>query len=307
MIHGIVFGLTAALLMSLSYIFSKRFMLIHGSPFLLTLYAVLAQGVAGLILLAFVYPRFNWIFDQRTVLIATGAVAGNIFGNFSFFRTLKVVEASRLSSLLGLKIATLALICMLILQQPVNWLQWVAVLMATVAAVGMNFTGGKITLKAAFWLFMTLLGYSLGDLAGTALLDACFAMGKDGISRLTASFASVSITAFLTALVMAPLLLLKRIPKNLKMLKDASYYGLIWFTSLLFLFDCFSSVGVVYGSILQAARGVISVLIGAVLLKMGFRDYEPGVGLAAWVRRMVMALLMVGAMAVYAIAKTMSQ
>ena len=289
MIHGIVFGLTAALLMSLSYIFSKRFMLIHGSPFLLTLYAVLAQGVAGMILLFFVFPRFNWNFDLRTVLIAAGAVAGNIFGNFSFFRTLKVVEASRLSSLLGLKIATLALICMLILQQPVNWLQWVAVLMATVAAVGMNFTGGKITLKAAFWLFMTLLGYSLGDLA------------------VTASFPSVRITAFLTALVMAPLLLLKRIPKNLKMLKDASYYGLIWFTSLLFLFDCFSSVGVVYGSILQAARGVISVLIGAVLLKMGFRDYEPGVGLAAWVRRMVMALLMVGAMAVYAIAKTMSQ
>ena len=307
MVHGIVFGLTAALLMSLSYIFSKRFMLIHGSPFLLTLYAVLAQGVAGLILLAFVYPRFNWNFDLKTALIAAGAVAGNIFGNFSFFRTLKEVEASRLSSLLGLKIATLALICMLILQQPVNWLQWVAVLMATIAAVGMNFTGGKITLKAAFWLFLTLLGYSLGDLAGTALLDAFLLMGKEGTSRLIASFASVSTTAFFTAIVMAPLLLMKRIPKNLKMLKDASYYGLIWFTSLLFLFDCFSSVGVVYGSILQAARGVLSVIIGAILLKMGLKDYEPRVGLSAWIRRLIMALLMAGAMAVYAIAKTMSQ
>lgn len=307
MVHGILFGLTAALLMSLSYIFSKRFMLIHGSPFLLTLYAVLAQGVAGVILLVLVFPRFSWIFDLRTVLIATGAVAGNIFGNFSFFRTLKEVEASRLSSLLGLKIATLALICMLILRQQVNWLQWVAVLMATIAAVGMNFTGGKITLKAAFWLFMTLLGYSLGDLAGTALLDAFLLMGKEGTSRLIASFASVSTTAFFTAIVMAPLLLLKRVPKRFKMLQDASYYGLIWFTSLLFLFDCFSSVGVVYGSILQAARGVISVVIGAILLKMGFRDYEPRVGFSAWVRRLIMALLMAGAMAVYAIAKTMSQ
>ena len=106
---------------------------------------------------------------------------------------------------------------------------------------------------------------------------------------------------------MAPLLLMKRIPKNLKMLKDASYYGLIWFTSLLFLFDCFSSVGVVYGSILQAARGVLSVIIGAILLKMGLKDYEPRVGLSAWIRRLIMALLMAGAMAVYAIAKTMSQ
>ncbi len=307
MVHGIIFGLTAALLMSLSYIFSKRFMLIHGSPFLLTLYAVLVQGFAGLFLLAFVFFRFNWSFDLRAGVIAAGAVTGSIFGNFCFFRTLKEVEASRLSSLLGLKIATLALICMLILQQQVNWLQWVAVLMATVAAVGMNFTGGKITLKAAFWLFLTLLGYSLGDLAGTALLDVCLAMGKEGTSRLVASFASVSISAFLTALVMAPLLFLKRVPKSFKMFKDASYYALIWFSSLLFLFDCFSSVGVVYGSILQAARGVISVIIGAILLKMGFRDYEPRVGLSAWIRRLIMALLMAGAMTVYAIARTMSQ
>lgn len=307
MSHGIIFGLTAAFLMSLSYIFSKRFMLIHGSPFLLTLYAMIVQGAAGLVLLAFVWDRFSWDFDLRAVLVAAGAVAGGIFGNFCFFRTLKEVEASRLSSLLGLKIATLALICMLILQHTVNWLQWVAVLMATIAAVGMNFTGGKITLKAAFWLFLTLLGYSLGDLAGTAFLEVFLAMGKEGTSRLVASFASVSCTVFLSALVMAPLFAFKHIPKKISMLRDSAYYGLIWFSSLLFLFDCFSSVGVVYGSILQAARGVISVIFGAILLKLGFKDYEPKVGLSAWIRRLIMAILMAGAMTVYAIAKTVSQ
>lgn len=307
MTHGIVFGLTAAFLMSLSYIFSKRFMLRHSSPFLLTLYAMLVQGAAGVILLAFIWDRFTWDFDCRSLLIAAGAVAGGIFGNFCFFRTLKEVEASRLSSLLGLKIATLALICMLILKQQVNGLQWVAVLMATIAAVGMNFTGGKITLKAAFWLFLTLLGYSLGDLAGTAFLEVFLAMGKEGTSRLVASFASVSCTVFFSAVVMAPLFLLKSVPKKLTMLRDSSYYGIIWFTSLLFLFDCFSSVGVVYGSILQAARGVISVIFGAILLKLGFKDYEPRVGVSAWVRRLVMAVLMAGAMTLYALAKTVSQ
>ena len=63
----------------------------------------------------------------------------------------------------------------------------------------------------------------------------------------------------------------------------------------------------VYGSILQAARGVISVVIGAILLKMGLKEYEPRVGVFAWIRRLIMALLMAGAMAVYAIARTMSQ
>ncbi|MBO5959366.1 MAG: DMT family transporter [Lentisphaeria bacterium] len=307
MAHGIIFGLTAALLMSLSYIFSKRFMLIHGSPFLLTLYAMMVQGIAGLILLAFVWWHFTWSLDLPAVLIALGAVAGGIFGNFCFFRTLKEVEASRISSLLGLKIATLALICMIILRQSVNGLQWVAVLMATVAAVGMNFTGGKITLKAAFWLFLTLIGYSLGDIAGTEWLEVFLKMGGEDTSRLTASIASVSSTTFLSAVVMSPLFLLKKVPKNPKMLLDSSYYALIWFTSLLFLFDCFSSVGVVYGSILQAARGVISVIIGALLLKFGFSDYEPRVGLSAWIRRLIMAILMAGAMTLYAIAKNMSQ
>ncbi len=296
MTYGIFCGLSAALLMSVSYIFSKRFILRNGSPFFLTLYAQSLQGGFGIILLCCIWNRFSLPHTPYSLMLVLGAGFCHIFGNFCFFRTLKELEASRLSSLLGLKIAMLGLICMIFFGKEIRLLQWGAVLLATIAAVGMNFTGGRITLKAAFWLFMTLLGYSLGDLAGTYLFDAIQAE-----SRLLQSLASVGTSSLVSALMLAPMFCLKKYPKKLSLALDAAPYAVCWFTSLLFLFDCFSKLGVVYGSILQAMRGIFSVLLGLLLIKLGFTGYEPKVGVRAWIRRFLMALLMFSALVLYVI------
>ncbi len=296
MTYGIFCGLSAALLMSISYIFSKRFILRNGSPFLLTLYAQSLQGIFGIILLCCIWKNFSLPHTPHSVMLVLGAGVCHIFGNFCFFRTLKELEASRLSSLLGLKIAMLGLICMIFFGKEIRLLQWGAVLLATIAAVGMNFTGGRITLKAAFWLFMTLLGYSLGDLAGTYLFDAIQAE-----SRLLQSLASVGTSSLVSALIIAPMFFLKKNPKKLSLVLDAAPYAVCWFTSLLFLFDCFSNLGVVYGSILQAMRGIFSVLLGLLLIKLGFTGYEPKVGTRAWIRRFLMSILMFSALVLYVI------
>lgn len=305
MIFGILTGLTAATLMSVSYVFSKQFMLRHASPFLLTLFSQIVQGLCGAAVLICIHGKYDyalisdgalhWRHIARVVFPATVG----ILGNFAFFRTLKLLEASRLSSLLGLKIIMLGLICCVFRDERLSFLQWLGIFLATVAAVGMNFTGGRITLKAGFWLFLTLLGYALGDIAAAdIILDM-----SGGHITIWHAFASTSLPAVLQGLFMIPFLLLKRVPKDLRTFADSAPYGVCWFASLLFLYPCFGILGVIFGTIMQSARGVISVLIGALLLKFGLEQYEPRVGTSAWIRRFFMALLMVGAMAVYAAAK----
>lgn len=302
MATGISFGLIAALLMSLSYVFSKRFMLRNGSAFHLILYAQLWQGLMGAVVLCFIHGKYDFaLFADGMVhwknlgWVLLSAAAG-MFGNFSFFRTLRLLEASRASSLLGLKIVMLGVICMVLLNQTLNWMHWGAILLATIAAVGMNFTGGKITWKAGLWLFLTLCGYSLGDLVATELV-----LMIDGES-IYPSLATTALAAVAQGIGMCCLLTLRSVPKNRAVVADSFPYALCWFTSLLFLFDCFGNVGVLFGTILQSARGLISVLIGALLLKFGLEQYEPRVSRAAWIRRFIMAILMIGAMTLYAFA-----
>lgn len=303
MISGIIFGLTAAFLMSLSYVFSKRFMLRHGSAFHLILYAQLWQGIMGLILLFLIHGKYDYAmlkdgtFCWKHIGWVVMTAALGMFGNFSFFRTLRLLEASRLSSLLGLKIILLGLICMTLLREQLNWMHWSAILLATISAVGMNFTGGKITWKAGFWLFMTLCGYAFGDLAATALVRQ---IGGHGIYP---SLATAGLAAVVQGIGMCFLLMLKSVPKNSGVIRDSFPYALGWFASLLFLYDCFGNLGVLFGTILQSARGLISVLIGALLLKFGLEEYEPRVSRSAWIRRFIMAILMIGAMSLYAFAK----
>ena len=301
MAYGIFCGLTAALLMSTSYIFSKRFMLIHSSAFQLTVNAQIFQGLLGAVLLLLIHDKYGMeggVLHWRNLVFVLGASLIGMLANFAFFQTLKLLEASRLSSLLGLKIAMLGMICMIFFGHSISWLQWTAILLATVAAVGMNFTGGHITAKAGFWLFLTLLGYSMSDLAGAHVFTMI-----DGENRLFTSFACTSLLALLPGITMVPMMVFRVVPFRWKTMLDSAPYGLCWFISLLFLFDCFNSMGVIFGTILQSARGVISVLLGVLLLRWGFSQYEPRVGRSAWIRRFIMAVLMVCAMTLYAISK----
>ncbi len=302
MFLGISAGFAAAILMSVSYILSKMFMLKHSSALHLTIYSQLTQGCLGIIVLAIFYrycefPLFGdgVIYWKHIGMVVWTACIG-IFGNFSFFRALKELEASRLSSMIGLKILLIGAICALFRGETFCWMQWTAVILGTIAAAGMNFSGGPLSLKAVFWLFMTLIGYSLGDLAAYDLQ-----MMVGGENRLYASFVGTSCQAIMTGILMVPLLFLKSTPVSLKVWRDAMPYGACWFTSLLFLFFCFGQISVVFGTIIQSSRGIFSVIFAMILVHFGFKHLEPRVGRGIWIQRLIMACLMVAAMALYAL------
>ncbi len=304
MFSGIVFGLSAAFLMALSYVFSKRFILTYGSPFQLTVYSQLIQGIFGIIVLSFLagkyeYPLYSADNGIDWVNLGFVVIAGatSMTGNFCFFRLLKELEASRSSSLLGLKMIVLGLISSIFIGEDLNLQQWLAIVLASVAAVGMNFTGGRIPLKAAVWLMLTLLGYSSSDLSVAELV---FRIEGEGCCP---AFVANGICCLFSGIAMLPLLFLKQMPKKICMFTDAAPYALGWFTGVMCLLCSFDLVGVIFGTILQSARGVISVIFGVLLVRMGVPGYEPIVRRADWIRRFVMSVLMVLALALYAFSR----
>jgi hypothetical protein len=83
--------------------------------------------------------------------------------------------------------------------------------------------------------------------------------------------------------------------------KDSLPYALCWYTAMCGLLASFDLVGVMLGTIIQASRGFFSVVIGYALLKTGIDKLEPEVSGRMWVRRCIMAVLMMAAMALYVI------
>ena len=209
----------------------------------------------------------------------------------SFFIVLKQVEATRASSLLGLKLIVLALIAVLI-GKPLSPLQWTAIALCTVAAVGMNFSGGHLPFKSVFWLMLSVLFYALCDSCITEMM-----LMMPGKSMLTNSFGVIGISY--TALALAVLPAVWKYPFRKKSMLDTVPYSFFYFTSILFLMTCFGLIGVVFGSIIQAGRGIISVLLGILLIRLGFEKTEPMVSKQLWIQRALMAVLMLTAMTLY--------
>ena len=291
MIPGIAAGALSALLMSCSYIFSRAYFRKYQDPVQLAVFSQLAMGVGGIIMLlvSFLFQKIPM--TGSFFLVLAGEVVFFLIGQTSFFLVVKRVEATRASSLLGLKIIVLALIAALI-GKPVNPLQWLAILLCTTAAVGMNFSGGHLSRASVFWLMMSVLFYALCDICITEMM-----LMMPGKSMMLNSFGVIGVSY--TALGAAVLPGLWKYPLRMKPFLNSIPYAFFYFTSILFLLVCFGLIGVVFGSVIQAGRGIISVLLGIILIRFGLEKSEPQVSSRLWLQRLLMAILMLAAMTLY--------
>ena len=292
MFSGIFSGLAAAAMQSTSYVFSRLFISRHHNAIYLVIYSQILMGIMGLILFGICccFTSFPWSLKYCALGLAWALTY--IFAQTSFFMALKTVEASRLSSLLGTKIITLALISVCI-GTNLSITKWIAVILCTISAVGMNFTGGKLTLKSIFWVAMAVLNYSLCDLSCTEMV-----LMMPGDNMMLKSYGVVAVSYATLGAISLPGLFFIAVKKEYFI--DALPFSAAWFISMTFLLTAFGSIGVVYGTIMQSGRGIISVLIGAALLHFGYENLEPRVGKKAWIRRLCMAILMLIAMILYA-------
>lgn len=293
MVFGVVCGCVAAAMQSTSYVFSRLFISRYKSAMHLAVYSQILMGVMGFILLGICsfFTTFPW--SLKYILFGAAWVVTYVFAQTSFFMALKTVEASRLSSLLGTKIIVLALMAVL-LGNHLTPSRWLAVVLCTISAVGMNFTGGKLSLKSMFWIGMAVLNYSLCDLSCTEMVKM-----MPGNNVMVKSYGVVAVSYAALGVLSLPALLF--VPRKKEYFRDALPFSAAWFISMTFLLSAFGSLGVVYGTILQSGRGIVSVVIGAGLLYFGFEHLEPRVNKRAWIRRLCMAILMLTAMVIYSV------
>lgn len=293
MFIGIIIGLLSAFCMSGSYIFSRAFIRKHKSPICIAVYSQILMGFFGIASLAISFFVAEIPLTPRFFLYVGGQVGGYVVGHTSFFMLLRYVEATRAASLIGLKIIALVLIAIL-MGTTVSSLQWLSVILCTIAAVGMNLSGGHLSFQSIFWLFLSVFGYAFTDVCITELM-----LMMPGKSMLENAFGVMGICY--TVLGILALGGLFKYPYKREYLREVVPYSLCYFSSIFFLMACFGLLGVVFGSIIQAGRGIISILLGIVLLHFGLEKSEPQVSARMWIRRFIMALLMLCAMIIYSL------
>ena len=306
MFLGVLIGAVSAVMQSAAYIFSRRFVTTFRSSVKLVIYSQLLMGIMGIAVFAATFPFTEFPtgceLAEFSAVMAVFVAAYHI-AFYCFFKALNEIEASRLSSLLGLKVVSIALItfplCLLLphnlsseLHTELNCWHLAAVVLTAVSAVGMNFSGIRISRKGALYLVLALLGFSTTDITGTLFVKL-----MPGDAKTLKAICATSLAYVFLGIIAAAVFL--KVKFEPKVCKGALPYSGLWFTAMLLLFASFGIVGVVFGSIIQASRGVISVIFGVLLARTGYAAIEPDVPPRVWVRRAVMATVMVAAIGLY--------
>lgn len=295
MLWGIATGFASALINTVGFLFNARFLLYYKSPVRLLVISSLVMMLISLPLMIWLCP-FGMIPD---VWLYLGEVVFSsilfLIGQGAFFGALRFFEASRLSSLLGLKIIVLSVIFILS-GGMLNWMQWSAVMLAAMAAVMLNWSGSqKSSVKGWLLLLLTLVAYSSVDMVETDLVVKMREF--TGFSTLRSSFAVVPLLYTSIGMICTPALYFFKPDKG--QLTKAFPYALLWLSSQVLLLCCFAFLQPVFGNVILATRGIFSVLIGMILPCFGLAALDSKIPAAMWMRRIVAALVMLGAIALY--------
>ena len=294
MIFGILAGLTAAFLNSIGYLFSAFFLKKSNSPFKLLVFAQTWMLIFSVPFIWFLLPE-KGIADPAKFFTALAYwVIVFCIGQASFFLALRHFEASRLSSLLGLKIIVLTVIYMFVNRSIPNAGQWLAVFMAAAAAMLINYSaGGSWKSRGWIYVFVTLICYSLSDINETTLV---LCLVESGLSPLRSAFAATMTNYVALGILTLPGLFFFKPDKTFHL---SAPYAAFWLLSQVSLMTCFALVAPVFGNVILASRGIFSVLLGALLVVIGIQGVDAHISRKQWIRRGIAALLMVIAIGIY--------
>lgn len=295
---GIITGLLSALSQSCNYVVSGRYAREESRPgYTLLAPAFLLMGLVALVALPFAWPAEtpDW---RRVLPPATFCILFCLFANIAMVFLLKHVDSSRTAPLLALKVPLLALFYTVFLGQPCTPMQWGGVALVVASAALLCGAGRKIPPIAFLWLFVTCACYSASDyciqLTFQSVEPVCHTLLHKTLFSLFLIYVIGGVIGG------AALLLMKRPPKTI-WVRHAVPYACFWFGAMVVLFCCFALCGIVLGNIVQSTRGVLSVVIGWFIARAGYTNLEERVGGATMARRIAAALLIVAAMALYAL------
>lgn len=291
-ISGIGCGLGAAAFNTLAYLFSRRFVgRTGGTPTLLLVASHLIMGGISAALLAILSPQNLPPFADFAAPLA-GAAAFYLVAQLMLFHVLKHVESSRVAPLLGIKVLVLACLAVLFLHRGLRPVQWAAVCGSVLAAWLLNEAGGRVQARHLALLGVTILGYCLSDLCIGTL------MTRLADVRPLPAFTGAALTYVLCAVLILPLAFRRDLLQPRVWLLAAPF-AVSWFGAMCLLYACFALLGVVFGNIVQSTRGIMAVVAAWVVARVGHTHLEAHVSRRVFWRRILGALLMMSAVALY--------
>jgi drug/metabolite transporter (DMT)-like permease len=292
---GIISGFCAAFFQSLSYVGSRWFLKrAGGSPLQLLGISHIWMGLAALLLFPLLAsPTMPPL--KAYWLPGIGAVVFYMIAQAGLFLALRHTDSSRISPLLGLKVFVLALISVAALNKVLNGWQWGAVALCVGAVFILNESGGRLPWAAMLAVWLTVIGYSLSDLCIKFLVVALQPAGA------RAALIGVCVTYMMGAVAGVPLVLSQPAGGS-RLWGMAAPYAACWFISMLFLYITFDRVGVVFGNIIQSTRGLMSIGLGVMVVRLGMLDLERSVARHVVARRLGGAVLMTAAIVLYMLA-----
>lgn len=290
--QGIGFGLGTALCQSIFYLVTRRFVGHTGkTPLLLLIVSHVIMGAMSVVLLATLRPRSLPPLETYLAPLA-GAGLCYLAAQFGLFSVLRHVESSRVSPLLGGKIVVLALFAVTLTHQDLRPLQWLAVGLSAGAAWLLNEAGGRVPVRCLCLLGLTIMGYCLSDLSIGVLMQRLAAMGP------SASVIGAALTYALCGAIALPFVF-RRDARDLRVWTLATPCACAWLLAMCLLYACFGLIGVVFGNIVQATRGIISVALGWAVARVGHTHLESHASRRVFWRRAAGAALMMLAVALY--------
>jgi drug/metabolite transporter (DMT)-like permease len=292
---GIALGLGAAAVQSVAYIFSRLFVQRRDESIVdLMVASHLMIGLACAVVLPFLWPATlppwrAWLWPL------VGAAGFYLAGQVGLFYLMRRIEASRVAPLLALKLVVIAGMTVgLRLGPPLGPMQWGAVGLCVAAAFLLNRAGRGLDTRSIAWLTATCLGYSWSDLSIAQLVKAL-----QPLSPLYAAVFGACLCYALCGVVALAAAPFAGDRASRREWVHAWPYATAWFVGMLLLFGCIALVGPVFGNILQSTRGALSVAIGAYAAKRGLVRIEHPVDRAIFWRRLVAAVLMTAAIALF--------
>ena len=207
---GIILGLGSALGASLAYLCSRRYAVRAAAeeahqpawrpPLRLLVTAHVWLGlvcaIALPVLLLVTTPTLANV--AYAAAMSAGVAFFYLIGNVFLFASLRLTDASRIAPLLGLKVVLLALCVELFAGEDFSRYQWLAVILASGAAVMLGTSGKRLPLKTFAMVLGTCMGFVLSDLFIKEMIPAWLSTEialKDASSsqRITAAMTGMAL------------------------------------------------------------------------------------------------------------------
>jgi len=294
---GLLSGLFAAFLMALAFLFSSYAVRKHqtvGSIGIL-LRAHIIMGIISIPGLFFIWRAELWTETQYYMPVTIAGVLFYLIAQGTMFVIQKQIDSSRIVPLLGLKLIILAIINGLILHSEIYGIwQYLAIACTILSAFLLNKAGAKISVLLFFYILITCTGYSLSDTFLRIQIGQIMTLGYETLlaGALTSTFLCYFISGVISV-ILFPCFNHPKTKASWGAWGSALPFSLCWITSIVMLLVCFAQLGTVNGNIIQSTRGMIAILIGGLLAKLGYYQIEKKITALIFYKRLFAGFLMI--------------